>query len=73
MDGANSPRPPECHDPKARRVVIDPDTGQRVITYKARKSFIRDFAAPVRHVLRLMDPVKGVVLMGPAFPRVPGR
>jgi hypothetical protein len=66
-------RADSVNDPKARRVTVDPDTGQRVITYKARRSFIRDFAAPVRHVLRLMDPNKGVVLYGPPFPRMPGR
>jgi hypothetical protein len=48
-------RADSVNDPRARRVVVDPDTGQRVTHYIAKRSFIRDFAAPVRHVLRISD------------------
>jgi hypothetical protein len=48
-------RADSVNDPKARREVVDPDTGRKEIRYIAKRSFIRDFAAPVRHVLRFSD------------------
>jgi hypothetical protein len=37
-------RADSVYDPKARRVLVDPDTGQRVTTFVAKTSFIKDFA-----------------------------
>jgi hypothetical protein len=66
-------RADSVNDPKARREIVDPDTGRRTIQYFAKNSFIKDFVRPALRVLRLMDPVKGIVLHGPPFDRVPGR
>jgi hypothetical protein len=66
-------RADSVNDPRARRVHIDPDTGAKEIHYVARKSFIADYAAPVRRVLRIQDPNSGRVLFGPAYPTMPGR
>jgi hypothetical protein len=53
-------------DPKARRVVVDPDTGQRVTTFIAKNSFIKNFAArPLR--VRFVDHKTGRVMAGPPW------
>jgi hypothetical protein len=74
---ANNPSyenlPDSVNDPRAKRETFADDSGRKVVTFHAKKSFIRDFAAPVQRVLRLQDPNRGVVLYGPPYPRMPGR
>jgi hypothetical protein len=55
------------------RHVVDNMTGQHAIEYHGRRSFIADMNRPGRRVERLMNPNTGQVLIGPPFPRVPGR
>jgi hypothetical protein len=55
------------------RHVVDDMTGQHAIEYHGRRSFIADMNRPGRRVERLMNPNTGQVLIGPPFPRVPGR
>ncbi len=59
-------------DPRSKRETIDPDTNQRRIEYYAKRSFIEDLSRKGRRVLRIIDPVRGTVLSGPPFSRVPG-
>jgi hypothetical protein len=55
-----------------KRIV--PDEADRKVTHwHGRSSFVKQFAAPVRHVARIVDPVKRQVLWGAPFPQAPGR
>jgi hypothetical protein len=65
--------PEDVNDPRAKREVFDDSLGRKVITYKAKNSFIRNFVRPAHRVLRFIDPGKGIVLYGPPFDKVPAR
>jgi hypothetical protein len=66
-------RPDSVYSPGARRERIDPNTGQRVIEWHAKRSFIADEPRSVRRVLRIQNPNTGQVLIGPAYAKMPGR
>jgi hypothetical protein len=55
------------------RHVTDDMTGRKETQFFGRESFIKGMNRPGRRVERLMNPNTGQVLIGPPFPRVPGR
>jgi hypothetical protein len=67
--GSNLPLSPD--DPRARREVTD-SMGTKKIEFHARTSFIKDMNRTGRKVLRLIDPVRGFVLIGPQLPSARG-
>jgi hypothetical protein len=63
--------PDTVNDPRAKRETYADDSGRKVITFHAKTSFVKDFAARPQRVLRICDPNKGIVLWGRPFDRVP--
>jgi hypothetical protein len=67
--GSNLPLSPD--DPRAMRAVVDA-MGVKKTEFHARRSFIADMGRTGRKVLRLIDPVRGYVLIGPPLPSARG-
>jgi hypothetical protein len=67
--GSNLPLSP--NDPRAERTVVDA-MGAKKTEFHARTSFIKDMNRTGRKVLRLIDPVRGYVLIGPQLPSARG-
>jgi hypothetical protein len=58
-------------DPRARREITD-DAGVKKVTWAAKESFIKSLNRSGRRVARIIDPVKGRVILGAPFPHTPG-
>jgi flagellum-specific peptidoglycan hydrolase FlgJ len=58
--------PETIADSRAKREVIDPETGLKTIEYRAKNSFIREMSRPARRVLRFIGK-DNAVLFGPAW------
>jgi hypothetical protein len=56
------------YDPRAMRTRQDSFTGERKVEYHAKRSFIADMSRKGRRVLRIINPVTGDILFGPAYP-----
>jgi hypothetical protein len=63
--------PETLDDPRAKLETINPDTGERRIEWRAKRSFIADMSMAPKTVVRIVDPRTQNVLFGAPFDKMP--